>query len=121
MLSSLGAEWHLMGDGFTWDSKDLERSAELARLEWQEARATIEAGEHRLVLLDEVTYPMNWGWIDTAQVVATILHRPGPVNVVATGRQAPPALVEIADTVTEMRNVKHAYERGIRAARGIDF
>jgi cob(I)alamin adenosyltransferase len=81
----------------------------------------IEGGEHHVVILDEVTYPMTWGWIPTEEVVAVIAGRPDHVNVVATGRDAPEALVEIADTVTEMRNVKHAYERGIKAKKGIDY
>lgn len=120
-LQTLGAEWHRMGDGFTWDSTDLERSAELALLEWHQAKQTIEAGEHRLVLLDEITYPMKWGWIDADEVVATIATRPPAVNIVATGRAASEKLIEIADTVTEMHNVKHAYASGIRAAKGIDY
>ncbi|MGH2676632.1 MAG: cob(I)yrinic acid a,c-diamide adenosyltransferase, partial [Actinomycetota bacterium] len=74
-----------------------------------------------LVLLDEVTYPMNWGWIATDEVVRAIRDRPEHVNVIATGRDAPPELVEVADTVTEMRKVRHAYDRGVRARRGIDY
>ena len=73
------------------------------------------------MVLDEITYPMNWGWIDTDAVVATIRDRPEKVNVVATGRDAPEALIAVADTVTEMRNVKHAYDSGIVAKKGIDY
>src|SRR6266480_2250575 len=79
------------------------------------------SGEYRLVVLDEVTYPINWGWIDGEAVAAAVAARPLQVSVIATGRAAPPALIEIADTVTEMVKVKHAYDRGIRARRGIDF
>lgn len=117
----LGVEWWTMGDGFSWESADLDRSAALARSAWEAAKATIASGAFDLVVLDEITYPMNWGWIPTAEVVAVIRNRPVHVNVVATGRDAPPALVEVADTVTEMRKVRHAYDRGIRARRGIDF
>jgi cob(I)alamin adenosyltransferase len=74
-----------------------------------------------LVVLDEITYPMNWGWIDTDAVIQAIRMRPDRVNVIATGRDAPQALIELADTVTEMVKVRHAYDRGIRARRGIDF
>jgi cob(I)alamin adenosyltransferase len=81
----------------------------------------IESGSHQLVVLDEVTYPVNWGWIPVDEIVAVISGRPEPVSVVVTGRDAPAPIVEIADTVTEMRNVKHAYERGIRAKKGIDY
>ncbi|MCY3579978.1 MAG: cob(I)yrinic acid a,c-diamide adenosyltransferase [bacterium] len=117
----LGVDWDVGGDGFSWDSEDLERSAELNRGVWQIARQRIEEGVHRLVVLDEITYPINWGWIDEQEVVDAIADRPPDVNVVITGRDAPARLIEIADTVTEMVMVKHAYESGIRAMRGIDF
>ena len=117
----LGVEWLKGGDGFTWESTDLETSAGLARAAWSLARAAIEGGEYELVVLDEVTYPMNYGWIDGAEVAATIRERPARVNIVATGRNAPAELVDVADTVTEMVKVRHAYDRGIRARRGIDF
>ena len=73
------------------------------------------------MILDELTYLCNWGWIDVADVVGTIRDRPSHVNVIVTGRDAPPALIDVADTVTEMREVKHAFRQGIRAARGIDY
>jgi cob(I)alamin adenosyltransferase len=117
----LGVEWARTGDGFTWLSDDLERSRALAGAAWELAAATIAAGEHQLVVLDEITYPINWGWIDGAEVVAALRERPERVNVIATGRDAPPELIEVADTVTEMRKVSHAYDRGVRAKRGIDF
>jgi cob(I)alamin adenosyltransferase len=81
----------------------------------------IQAGDHQLVLLDEITYPMNWGWIDTADVIGTIQARPQHVNIVCTGRNAPAELIDIADTVTDMGDVKHAYRQGIRAKKGIDY
>jgi cob(I)alamin adenosyltransferase len=117
----LGVDWFALGEGFTWDSDDLSQDEAVAREAWRRAKALIEAGEHRLVVLDEITYPMNWGWIATDEVVATIRDRPAKVNVVATGRDAPAALVDVADTVTEMRSVKHAYEKGIAAKKGIDY
>ncbi len=117
----LGVDWETGGDGFSWDSEDLDRSAELNLATWQLARRRIEEGKHRLVVLDEITYPINWGWIAEEEVASTIANRPARVNVVVTGRDAPDALVAIADTVTEMTPVKHAYQQGIRAIRGIDF
>jgi cob(I)alamin adenosyltransferase len=93
----------------------------MAREAWKHARSVIEAGTHRLVVLDEITYPMNWGWIDTDEVVSTMRERPESVSIVATGRDAPAALIDVADTVTEMRNVKHAYDVGIVAKKGIDY
>jgi cob(I)alamin adenosyltransferase len=117
----LGVEWLKGGDGFTWESPDLDESEGVAAAAWQLAAATITAGDHQLVVLDEVTYPMNWGWIDSDSVIEAIRTRPPQVNVIATGRDAPQALIEIADTVTEMVKVRHAYDSGIRARRGIDF
>lgn len=121
LLSTLGAQWHTMGDGFTWESDDLDRSAEMARGAWALAKEAIASGRFNLVLLDEVTYPVNWGWIDEDDVVATITARPAHVNVVLTGRDASAPIVSLADTVSEVRKVKHAFDAGIRAMKGIDF
>ena len=117
----LGVEWWSIGEGFTWDSADLSEDEAVAKEAWAHARAVLGAGDHRLVVLDELTYPINWGWLDVAEVVDAIVSRPEHVNVVVTGRDAPAALVEVADTVTEMVNVKHAFDRGVRALRGIDY
>jgi cob(I)alamin adenosyltransferase len=117
----LGADWLKGGDGFTWESPDLDKSEGRAAAAWQLAAATIASGEYQLVVLDEITYPMNWGWIDSHAVLEAIRTRPDRVNVVATGRDAPPELIELADTVTEMVKVKHIYDRGVKARRGIDF
>ena len=117
----LGVDWWAIGEGFTWESTDLSEDQAVAAEAWAHSRAVIEAGAHELVVLDEVTYPINWGWIDIADAVSVIRDRPTHVNVVCTGRDAPDELVAIADTVTEMRVVKHAYDRGVRAKKGIDF
>lgn len=117
----LGVDWHAMGEGFTWDSDDISHDVELATRGWEAARSLIEAGEHHLVVLDEITYLLNWGWVDVDDVVRTITGRPDHVNIVCTGRDAPAALIEIADTVTEMRKVKHAYDQGVLAKKGIDY
>jgi cob(I)alamin adenosyltransferase len=121
VAEQLGVDWWAIGDGFTWDSDDLSESAAIAGQAWDKARAVIEAGQHHLVILDEVTYPMNWEWIETTEVLATIRARPAKVNVVLTGRDAPEALIAIADTATEMVQLKHAFEQGIRAKKGIDY
>jgi cob(I)alamin adenosyltransferase len=117
----LGVDWWALGDGFTWDSEDLTQDQAIAARAWEHARSTIEAGDHQLVVLDEITYPMNWGWISTDEVVATIAERPTNVNIVCTGRNAPQALIDVADTVTSMTEVTHAYQKGIRAKKGIDY
>jgi cob(I)alamin adenosyltransferase len=107
----LGVDWLKGGDGFTWESDDLDSSAGRAAAAWELAAATIAAGEHQLVVLDEVTYPITYGWIEIGAVVGAIANRPKHVNVVLTGRNAAPELVELADTVTEM----------VKGRRGIDF
>jgi cob(I)alamin adenosyltransferase len=117
----LGVDWARTGDGFTWLTDDLERSRALAGAAWELARETIAAGEHQLVVLDEITYPINWGWISGEDVAATLRDRPEQVNVIATGRDAPKELLDVADTVTEMRKIRHAYDHGVRAKRGLDF
>jgi cob(I)alamin adenosyltransferase len=117
----LGVEWLKGGDGFTWASTDLTASEGCAADAWRLAAAAIAGGRHQLVVLDEITYPMRWGWIDGAAVIEAIRTRPAHVNIVATGRDAPRALIEAADTVTEMVKVRHAYDQGILARRGIDF
>jgi cob(I)alamin adenosyltransferase len=117
----LGVDWYAVGEGFTWDSADLEHDRTLAREGWSLAAGLLAGGDHQLVILDELTYLCAWGWLDTSDVTAAIRDRPGHVNVIVTGRDAPIELVEVADTVTEMREVKHAYQQGISAVRGIDF
>ena len=117
----LGVDWHNVGDGFTWDSNDLDHDKALANQGWATASGLIAAGDHRLVVLDELTYLCMWGWIDTADVVTAIRHRPEHVNIVVTGRDAPQELIDLADTVTDMRKVKHAYDRGVNAIRGIEY
>jgi len=117
----LGVEWRALGHGFTWDSDNLDQDKALARESWAEARQVIESGTYDLVILDELTYLMTWEWIDPAEVVAVLRDRPERVNVIVTGRDASPELIDIADTVTEMREIKHAYKAKIRAKRGIDY
>jgi cob(I)alamin adenosyltransferase len=117
----LGVDWWAMGEGFTWDSADLTQDQALAAAAWAHAKTLITAGDHQLIVLDEVTYPINWEWIDIADVVATIVARPEHVNVICTGRNAHQDLIDIADTVSEIGVVKHAYKAGIRAKKGIDF
>jgi cob(I)alamin adenosyltransferase len=117
----LGVDWWAEGEGFTWDSADLTVDQAVAAGAWQQARSLITAGAHRLVVLDEITYPINWGWIDVDDVVAAVSGRPEQVSVVLTGRKAPQAIIDIADTVSEIASVKHAYQAGIRAKKGIDY
>jgi cob(I)alamin adenosyltransferase len=116
----LGIPIEGLGDGFSWKSKDLDHSAQLACDGWQKAAATIDAGEHFMVVLDEITYPIRYGWIALETVLKTLRDRPAHVNVVLTGRNAPQELIDLADTVTEMKLIKHHYKAGVPAQRGIE-
>ncbi|MGR6807411.1 cob(I)yrinic acid a,c-diamide adenosyltransferase [Sphaerotilus natans] len=120
MFEQLGVPIEGLGDGFSWKSKDLEHSAQLAREGWARAEATIRAGAHFLVVLDEIMYPLRYGWVALEPVLAALRERPAHVHVVLTGRNAPQELVDLADTVTEMRLVKHHYQAGVPAQRGIE-
>ncbi|MFT4196282.1 cob(I)yrinic acid a,c-diamide adenosyltransferase [Ottowia sp.] len=120
MFEQIGLPIEGLGDGFSWKSKDLEHSAQLARDGWQKARAAILDGEHFLVVLDEITYPLIYGWLPLDDVLQTLRERPRDVHVCLTGRRCPPELIELADTVTEMTLVKHAYKAGVPAQRGIE-
>lgn len=119
-FEQLGIRLEGLGDGFSWKSKDLDRSAALARAGWQRAAAAIVGGEHFLVVLDEMTYPMIYGWLPVAEVAAVLRDRPAHVHVVITGRRCPAEIIDIADTVTEMQAIKHAFKAGIPAQRGIE-
>ncbi len=119
-FEQLGLPIEGLGDGFSWKSQDLERSAQLARDGWQKARAAILDGQHFLVVLDEITYPLIYGWLPLEGVLQTLRQRPKDVHVCLTGRRCPPELIELADTVTEMTLVKHAFKAGVPAQRGIE-
>ncbi|WP_040495510.1 cob(I)yrinic acid a,c-diamide adenosyltransferase [Ilumatobacter nonamiensis] len=117
----LGVEWHAFGDGFTWNSEDLSNDIAHAREGWSTACELIAAGEHQLLIFDELTYLTSFGWLPIEEVVEPIRNRPDHVNIIVTGRDAAPELIEIADTVTEMTEIKHAYQQGVRAMRGLDY
>ena len=117
----MGIEMIPLGDGFTWLSKDINKDIALARECWSLAREKIASGAYDLVVLDEITYPVTYGWLDAADVIAALRDRPPDMHVILTGRDAAPELVEFADLVTEMTEVKHPYQRGLKAQRGIDF
>jgi len=117
----LGVDWFNEGEGFTWNSEDIEHDKQLARAGWDKAAALIAAGDHQLIILDELTYLINWGWIEAEPVYKAIVNRPEHVSLVITGRDAPEGLIEVADTVSEIVKVKHAFDKGIIAKKGIDY
>ena len=122
-FEQLGIEWHKMGSGWSWSRKqgDEEDHAAAAAEGWAEIKRRIAAQEHDLLLLDEFTYPVNWGWVDVDDVVETLANRPGHQHVVITGRRADPRLVEVADLVTEMTKVKHPMDVGQKGQKGIEW
>ncbi|HWO73919.1 MAG TPA: cob(I)yrinic acid a,c-diamide adenosyltransferase [Dehalococcoidia bacterium] len=117
----LGIEIIPLGAGFTWLSKDIEVDKALARRCWDLCREKIASGEYDIVVLDEITYPISYGWLDVDEVIETLRNRPPDLHVVLTGRDAHPALIEFADLVTEMRDVKHPFASGVKAQPGVDF
>jgi cob(I)alamin adenosyltransferase len=116
-------QWNKMGSGWSWSRKTGEtedHSAEAAE-GWAEIKRRLAAETHDLLVLDEFTYPMQWGWVDVQDVIETLRTRPGHQHVVITGRRADPALIEIADLVTEMTKIKHPMDAGQKGQRGIEW
>ncbi len=113
--------WHVLGEGFTWDTQDLTRDTETARRGWTVAQAMLSDPSFDLIVLDELTYPIKYGWLDLNTVLHDLKNRPPMQHVIITGRAAPEALFDAADTVTEMTDVKHAFRAGIQAQEGIDL
>lgn len=120
LFEQLGIPIEGLGDGFSWKSRDLEHSAALAQEGWAKAEAAIRSGEFFMVVLDEIMYPLRYGWVQLGDVLACLRERPGHVHVVLTGRGAPAELVDLADTVTEMTLIKHHFQAGVPAQRGIE-
>lgn len=117
----LGIEMVPLGDGFTWLSKDIEKDKALARQCWKLCLQKLNSGEYDLVVLDEMTYPLSYGWLPFDEVIEALRARPARTNVIITGRDAPQELIDFADLVTEMREIKHPYQVGLKAQPGIDF
>ena len=113
--------WHVMGEGFTWETQDKDKDTRAAQAAWALARTYLADPSIGLVVLDELTYAFKYGWLDLGEVLATLAARPPQQHVVITGRGAPEALVAAADTVTDMTMVKHAFKAGVAAMPGIEF
>ena len=111
-----------LGDGCTHRSRDMDRTTALAVEQWRRCKEAILEGKEDIIVLDEFTYPMHYGWVDVAEVVDTLKRRPDTLHVVVTGRYAPQELIDYADMVTEMKTIKHHYhEQGIKAQQGIEL
>jgi cob(I)alamin adenosyltransferase len=121
LAEKLEIEWHTMGDGFTWESDDLDETASRGRQAWELAATQLASGDFDLLILDELTYAVSYGWVPVGDVVDALTNRSPKTNVVITGRDAPQEIVDAADTVTEMRKVKHAFDQGITAKKGIEY
>jgi len=121
LADQLGIDWQTLGDGFTWESTDMDETIAKGRHAWEVARDKLAGGEYDMLILDELTYAVKYGWVDVADIVAGVTARSPRTNVVITGRNAPDELIELADTVTEMKMIKHAYSQGIKARKGIEF
>lgn len=117
----LGIEIIPMGDGFTWLSDDIEKDKTMARECWNLCKEKISSGEYDIVILDEMTYTLSYGWLPVEEVIETLKARPEGMHIIITGRNAVPELVEYADMVTEMNEIKHPYRQGIKAQKGIEF
>jgi cob(I)alamin adenosyltransferase len=118
----LGIEWYALGTGCTFDREETPNDIEMAVKAWDLAREKISSRAYDLIVLDEFTYPLKFGWLDTDQVLAWLkTNRPHDLHLIITGRDAPQPLAEMADLVTEMRKVKHPFDQGIKGQPGIEF
>ncbi|WP_028585609.1 cob(I)yrinic acid a,c-diamide adenosyltransferase [Desulfogranum mediterraneum] len=112
---------HVMGRGFTWKSDDPEHDRALAQGAWDKAKEAIFSGKYQLVVLDEFTYLLSYRMIELSEVLDVLGRKPPELHVVITGRDAAGELIELADLVTEMQVVKHPYQQGIKAQRGVEY
>jgi len=113
--------YYVMGEGFTWETQDRERDVHAASAAWERAREMLADPAYHMVVLDELNIALKYHYIPLADVLDTLRARPAQQHAIVTGRAAPPELIEIADTVTEMNVVKHAFEAGVRAQKGIEL
>jgi cob(I)alamin adenosyltransferase len=118
----LGIDWFTTVDGFTWTSKDMDETVARAIAGWEIAKEKIVSGNYDVIVLDEFTYTMHFAWLNTAQVLDWLkANKPEDLHLIITGRDAPVELIEYADLVTEMLEVKHPYQKGIQAQPGVEF
>lgn len=121
LLASQGVEFHVMATGFTWETQDRQADRRAAQQVWQEAKRLLADPLVDLLLLDELTYMVAFDYLDLDEVLTALVQRPANQHVIITGRGCHRALLELADTVSEVKNVKHAFDAGIKAQKGIDW
>ncbi|POT58126.1 cob(I)yrinic acid a,c-diamide adenosyltransferase [Citrobacter amalonaticus] len=120
-LHPLGVEFHIMGTDFTWETQNRETDIQAAMAVWLESKRMLADPDYDLVILDELTYMLAYHYLDTQEVIAALRNRPTQQSVIVTGRGCHTQLLELADTVSELRPVKHAFDSGIQAQAGIDW
>lgn len=121
LLEKLGVEFQVMATGFTWETQDKELDTQAAQVVWQECKRMLNDASIDVILLDELTYMVSYGYIDLEEVVDALNNRPPMQSVIITGRGAHRTLIEMADTVSEVKNVKHAFDSGVKALKGVDW
>lgn len=121
MLERLGIGQHRLGTGFSWTKESWDEDRALAQKGWELARQALASGDYDLVVLDEINYVIGYGLLDAAEVAQAVASRPAKLHVILTGRGLDPAIAQVADTITEMVPIKHAFDSGIKATKGIEF
>lgn len=121
LLEQHGVKFHIMATGFTWDTQDREYDAEKAQEVWASIKPALSNPDIDLVLLDEITYMLKFNYLDEAEVIQTLQNRPLEQSVILTGRNPPDSLSELADTISDIKSVRHAYDHGMKARKGIDW
>ncbi len=114
-------ELRQMGEGFTWETNDPKRDTEVANKAWDFCKSLIARNEHDLLIFDEINNAMDYGYVNVDDVVATLKNKPEEMHVILTGRNAPQAIIDVANLVTEMREIKHPFNEGIFAQKGIEY
>lgn len=121
LLEKLGVKFEVMATGFTWETQNKAHDTQAAQLVWQECKKMLKDESLDVILFDEITYMVNYGYIELDEVLDALQHRPRMQSVIITGRAAHRSLVDIADTVSEVKNIKHAFESGVKALKGVDW
>lgn len=121
LLEGAGVEFHVMGTGFTWETQDKEKDTAAALLAWEAAEKLLQDESIDCLMLDELTYMVSYHYLDVERVLTALKHRPAMQHVIITGRACHRAIIELADTVSEVQPLKHAFEAGIKAQQGFDY